>query len=227
MNEEHEELHVKTSIEGIKMSDTLTCKNMDEENVCIEMNKKRLARKVWITRKARIATSERLKRKEKYLQIINVYYSLFIASLSIWSLIYKNDDKLISYLLLIVSISLTVFSIFWASRNYQERYIELKNNYISLDRLYYRIESMQIKDVTNDKLNELHDEYCRLIEMVENHSEYDYISAIMETADEKKTYKQFSYYLYSKIINVVTLTIIFVLPIILVVYFTKTAVLNI
>lgn len=44
--------------------------------------KNKLNRNIWITRKCRINASERLLSYAKYIEILNVYYSIFVIILS-------------------------------------------------------------------------------------------------------------------------------------------------
>jgi len=48
--------------------------------------KDRLDRNIWITRKCRINASERLLNNAKFLDFLNVYFSIFTILLSIFSL---------------------------------------------------------------------------------------------------------------------------------------------
>ena len=47
--------------------------------------KEKLDRNIWITRKCRINASERLLSHAKYIEILNVYYSIFVIILSLLS----------------------------------------------------------------------------------------------------------------------------------------------
>lgn len=48
--------------------------------------KEKLERNIWITRKCRINASERLLRSAKFVEFLNVYYSIFVITLSLLSL---------------------------------------------------------------------------------------------------------------------------------------------
>ena len=48
--------------------------------------KEKLERNIWITRKCRINASERLLKSAKFVEFLNVYYSIFVITLSLLSL---------------------------------------------------------------------------------------------------------------------------------------------
>ena len=45
--------------------------------------KEKLERNIWITRKCRINASERLLKSAKFVEFLNVYYSIFVITLSL------------------------------------------------------------------------------------------------------------------------------------------------
>lgn len=178
----------------------------------IEQKRKWLSRKIYITRKSRIQTSERIKRENQFYQFINVYYSLFIVGLSIISLIYiKNDSQLFSTLLLVASIMLTMFSLLYASKNHVERYLLTKSSYIRLDYLYNQIEYVESKSLTIEFLDDIHNKYNEELDKVENHTDIDYLRAKRTIDGEVFTFYdniKFYYYIAIELVNKLFLLIL-------------------
>ena len=75
--------------------------------------KEKLDRNIWITRKCRINASERLLSHAKYIEALNVYYSVFVIILSLVSL--TKQDHILSLISFALSIALTI-SIIYAIR---------------------------------------------------------------------------------------------------------------
>lgn len=184
------------------MSDNIL--NINLENSTLSKSREKLLRKIWITRKCRIEASERIKKTDTRVQILIIYFSIVLVALSIWDFQYSNSpNKIGSYLILVMSIALTMSSIFCSSRNYQERCINLKYNYIALDRLYCKVEALSDEYLSVEKLDNYYNEYCSLLESVENHNNIDYINAIWGVVEEKKTKYHYLQYIINKIYSFV------------------------
>lgn len=140
-----------------------------------------LKRKVYITSKARISVAERLKHTENFIQGLNIYYSLFLTALSIYSV--NNSTSRLSLILTIASVVVTVSIIFLSTKRYAERAKDLKDNYIQLDQLYRNLCTTK----EPEQLRELDSLYTQLLNTSENHSEYDYFTAIKNIKDENDT----------------------------------------
>lgn len=155
--------------------------------------KEKLERNIWITRKCRINASERLLSHAKYIEILNVYYSIFVIILSLISL--TEQDHILSMASLACSIALTIFIIYANAAGYRERSFSLKQNYIDLqlllDQLAY-INGDDSKSVMN-----ISNQYAELLKSSENHIPIDLYQLKASTADpdmvlsKKETY---SYY---------------------------------
>lgn len=147
-----------------------------------------LLRKIWITKKCRIEASERLGNKDGLFQKLSVYYSILIVGLSIWNfqIIDVDLQKKSSLIILIASIALSLFSMFVTSKNYRERYFNLKNNYIELGNLYAELNNYKnVSILDENKFLEIYRRYSDLLKYVENHSSYDYYRVIMGDEKEK------------------------------------------
>lgn len=148
---------------------------------------KEFSRKLWITRKCRIEASERVKKDNDLFQRLLVYYSIILVALSILDMQSKLNTSKSSLLILISSVALSLFSMFVVSRNYNERYINLKNCYIELDKLYMILKEMEnSNNIDSEKLETMVDCYNNILKCVENHNEYDFIGFMLSVPEEQQ-----------------------------------------
>lgn len=157
---------------------------------------KKLDDNIWQTRKCRILASERLNANEKFCRFISIYYSIITTALTIINMI-STEDKKIDVIILIVSIAVTYFLMYMDTKNYKERYLAFKKNYLDLDKLRTKIVTVEDKKDIN-KYNEIAFEYNELLREVENHTEYDYIKLALRTKELKEKVdlkKKITYYL--------------------------------
>ena len=143
-----------------------------------------LSDKIWVTRKTRIYTEQRLQRISNITQALMVAYSLALVSLSIWNL-QSNDPKL-NVILAFTSIVVLVLSVYLIAQKYSERSIAMRNCYIKLDELYSRAKRAEANKDENG-LEDLESEYTSLIINIENHSEYDYLCLRYSLRNNKDT----------------------------------------
>lgn len=189
-------------------------------------NVKPLLRKIWITRKCRIETSERLNKKDEDFQKLSVYYSILIVALSIWNIQIKDNTlkDTSSLVILIISIVVALFSMFITSKNYKERYFDLKMNYIELNNLYNELLIIDNDNDSNNykcnicKIEDISRRYNELLKYVENHSTYDYLKIMYNDSDERKELtKRNVLCLYINIILEYTIKIFFfVIPLVVI-----------
>jgi hypothetical protein len=142
--------------------------------------KSSFSRKVYITYKSRINAAERLNKTEKFIQGINIYYSIFLTALAIYAV--SASSSILSLMMIICSVIVTITIVFLASQKYGERAKSLKNNYIALSRLCTQIDDSD----SEEKLIELNDVYTELLDSSENHSVYDYYKAKLSIKEEKE-----------------------------------------
>lgn len=138
------------------------------------------ARRMYITYKARINASERLKKTNAFIQGLNIYYSLFLTVLSIYSI--STGTQKLSLVITVYSVVVTVTIVFLAAQNYGERAKSLKNNYVAICKLYNKIDDT----ISQDELHAICEEYNQLIDSSENHSEYDFFKACMGIPEERE-----------------------------------------
>lgn len=192
---------------------------MNEEQI------KSLSNKVWITRKCRINTSDRLVFTNKVTQFLINYYTLVILSISIWSL-NTTDNTHFSLFTVIASLFLFGITVGVNSLNYRERIIYLKNCYIKLDDLYADLEILLSelpfieKQEGKRRFIEIRNEYSKVLESVENHNAYDFLKFQVfnqkDLIDYKHYIRYFLYKLYYGLIFIVLLLVPFS-PIILII----------
>ena len=149
------------------------------KGLTIDMDRAALSRKMYITYKSRINASERLKKTNSFIQGINIYYSLFLTALSIFNV--SSGTTKLSLVITVYSVVVTVTIVFLAAQNYGERAKSLKNNYVAISKLCNRIQS----DIQEDDIQKISDEYNKLIDSSENHTEYDYSKACMGISNER------------------------------------------
>lgn len=127
--------------------------------------KEKLDRNIWITRKCRINASERLLSHAKYIEILNVYYSIFVIILSLLSL--TGQDNFLSIISLACSIALTISIIYANSAGYRDRSSSLKQNYIELQLLLDQLSCT--RDDDTECIMSISAKYADLLKASENH----------------------------------------------------------
>lgn len=141
-----------------------------EHQNAIQSNlKSRLDRNIWITRKCRINASERLLRDAKYIEFLNVYYSILVIGLSLLSLLNHNDN--LSLVSTLFSIALTISIIYANTTSMRERSCSLKQNYIDLQTLLDQLSYIQESDAS--KILDISNKYSELLKNSENHATID------------------------------------------------------
>lgn len=137
-----------------------------------------LKRRVSITRKSRISASKRLRKRHEFFEKVTHFYSLLILILSVWFMNIPDQELslMVTKMLLILSLSLTFFTMFLGTKNYKERAGNFETNYQHLDVLLNKIERLEsrLEDITDDMLKGLHREYEKLLIEKENHQDIDY-----------------------------------------------------
>jgi len=143
-----------------------------------------LSDKIWVTRKTRIYTEQRLQGISNITQALMVAYSLALVSLSIWNL-QSNDPKL-NVISAFASIVVLVLSVYLTAQKYAERSIAMRNCYVKLDELYSRAKRAEARK-DKQALQSIESEYTSLLMNIENHSEYDYLCLRYSIKDNKDT----------------------------------------
>lgn len=172
-----------------------------------------LLRRVRLTRKSRINASSRLRKKHEYYERVIYVYSLVTLILTIWFLNSEGDESLISTkMLLILSLSITYFTMYLNIKNYKERAGNFETNYQKLDILLNKLDREKCKVLILDDIKQSHREYEKLLIERENHEDIDYWLAYSEK-DKYKFYSSIKKYRYKEMLKK-TLAAIFPLLII-------------
>jgi hypothetical protein len=155
-------------------------KLMNEIEVFLDLKKR-----IELTRRARIQASKRLRKKHELYEKITYFYSVLILVLSIWFIGDFGSDidsSVVTKILLILSLSLTFFTMYINIKNYKERASAFESNYMSLEVLFNKVERMgtNVESITEDSIKELHREYEKLLLEKENHLDIDYMKSSKE-----------------------------------------------
>ncbi|CAH0186555.1 SLATT domain-containing protein [Peribacillus simplex] len=187
---------------------------------------KDLKRRVKITTKSRIIASTRLRQKHEYFEKITHLYSLLVLILSVWFISIPDPEQsfLVTKMLLILSLSLTFFTMFLGIKNYKERAGSFETNYQQLDALLNEINRLEVypESITVPILTGLQSRYEKLIIGNENHDDVDYWHANDELKAKFKS--EISMYKVKKVFVYITTAIypiLLVLFIYLIDYFLK------
>lgn len=159
-----------------------------------------LKRRIKLTRKARIRASKRLRNKHEYFEKITTFYSVLVL---IFSVAFISSDEA-TQILLVLSISLTFFTMFLNNKNYKERAGSFETNYQHLDILLNKIERLEtnLECIDLEVVKGLHRDYEKLLIEKENHHDIDYMTSSDEL-ESKHKYEIKSYTLKTKAINVI------------------------
>ncbi|KYC70470.1 MULTISPECIES: SLATT domain-containing protein [Bacillus subtilis group] len=178
-----------------------------------------LKRRVSFTRKARIEASKRLRNRHEFFEKVSYFYSLLVLIFSVWFLNMGNDVENLTAtkVLLILSLSLTFFTMFLNIKNYKERAGSFELNYQNLDILLNKIERREANPDTieEEELKGLHREYEKLLLEKENHLDIDYYLSDKKV-QEKYALKIMKHNLIDRVVK--TLVLIYPLIIILAIY---------
>jgi len=149
-----------------------------------------LSRRFFITYKTRINAAERLRSTNSFIQGINIYYSIFLTILSIYSV--KTLSGELSLIITVYSVAVTVTIVYLAAQNYGERAKSLKNNYVEIHKVYCKLR----EGLTSGELDSICAEYDSLISLSENHIQFDYYKAMIAMPEERSKLSHMQYFCY-------------------------------
>lgn len=131
--------------------------------------------RVWWTKKARIKAEKRLLKLDFISQSLLLWYSLFLASYSIVTLVIKANNDAESAIMVALSVMVLVVTLFVNNMKFKERAMLIKQCYEQLGDIYSN---------ACQKVNEnLDKEYQSILSISENHKEIDFYRAIREETD--------------------------------------------
>ncbi|MFC4387509.1 SLATT domain-containing protein [Gracilibacillus marinus] len=171
-----------------------------------------LIKRIKKVRGSRIEASKRLRKKHNYLEKVSYFYSLILLILSVW---YLNQDggleETSTKMLLILSLSLTFFTMFLNIKNYKERAGNFESNFQQLDVLLNKMDRDKINNKINvDMLKQYHREYEKMIIGKENHLNIDYYNS-----SEKRKILHIKEILNYRIKEIIVNVLIAIYPIVL------------
>ena len=137
------------------------------------MDIEKLKDAIWTTRISRVNAEKRLLSKDRFIQVINIYYSCVTILFSILSLI-NGDDKL-SLITVFMTISLLITILYLNSLKYEERARNYRSNYTALHKLELELDN---DEITPKRIAEIKNEYCDLLDSSSNHTTFDYCCTV-------------------------------------------------
>lgn len=141
--------------------------NDKEKQIILE----KLKRKVETTRLNRIHASNRLLKRERFVQSINIYYSCIAAVITVLGLLYPKRSFGIASA--IITIILAISIVYLNAQKYGNRAQQMQMNYLALQRLKFDIEAAIIS-LDFDRTHELQERYVDLLQTSENHEDQDF-----------------------------------------------------
>lgn len=181
--------------------------------------------KIWVTRKTRIYTEQRLKRKAFLSQLLMIVYSFLLVAISVWNLVHSSQP--LNMLSVFGSIAVLISSVFLLSQRYTERALEMRNCYIRLDELYYKVKKSEISKDYNS-VEQLQSEYTSILLNIDNHSDYDYLCLRFSLRNNDKTtlppftWKNYLSYILEKFWRYLLIIAYFILPLLLTIFWSLT-----
>jgi hypothetical protein len=157
-----------------------------------------LERRVRIVRSARIEASKRHKSEDNYYRFITIFYSIIVTVLSIRFALGIDEldatgNKKLSLLLLVLSVFVTLFTMYVSIKNSGEKVGRFQSNYMELTRLLAEIQiaiitykkdgDTEIEKVSKDCLK-FSKRYSSLLTQSENHEDIDYCRAVKREEDD-------------------------------------------
>lgn len=145
----------------------------------LEKSINQLENNIWITRKCRINAAERLQGNENFFRFISIWYSIATTTCALINLFWLHDSVL-DVATLIFSIATTDFFLYLDAKNYKDRYLSFKDNYISLNVLLAKIKRCKIDGIKAQDFTDISKEYNELLAKVENHKQKDLIKLMVD-----------------------------------------------
>ena len=176
--------------------------------------------KIWVTRKTRIYSEQRLQRKNISSLILMIFYSALLVFLSIWNLSHSNES--FNILSIFGAIAVLISSVLLISQRYTERALAMRNCYIHLDDFYLKAKRAE-EGGNTETLNDLESSYSKILANVENHTDYDYLCLrwslrnIENTTLPEFKKEDFINFIWAKSWRAIILILLFFMPIFMVI----------
>lgn len=177
--------------------------------------------RVWVTKKIRMDAEAIRKKMNNHLQVLLTYYS--VATLALSVITYKNSDENLDTWNLLITIFLLGIVIVVTNLNLDTKASEFKKSYILLDQLESKIDKL-IFDMkynsgkitfqkANDEFLNIKEEYSKILNETDNHSDFDYLSYRVSRVPEQLSCLEFMSYYSKKFFYYIVVLIVFILPI--------------
>ena len=211
------ERHESLKIVKVKLSNSQ--KQNSDDSLQKRIND--LRNRIYTTRKCRIIASERCKKTELKIFLLNAEYSVWLI---VTSLIYLTNTTSLDKNTISIISSILVFSFTMLSYtlDYKGKYYAFKYSYIQLQELLNKIDNIEITNKNaNSTLNEIYSNYIGVLNSTENHNEIDYYKLVLrdtyfsEKIDKLEILKMKWKVIKCKILNFVLITILAFIPFII------------
>ncbi|EHQ8971643.1 TPA: SLATT domain-containing protein [Citrobacter amalonaticus] len=136
--------------------------------------------RVWWTKKSRIKAEKRLLKLDFISQALLLWYSVFLASYSIITLVIKVKNDAESAIMVALSVMVLVVTLFVNNMKFKERAMLMKQCYEQVGDVYSSA-------LVSEDLQTLDKEYQSILSISENHKEIDFYRAVVEEFDNAKT----------------------------------------
>ncbi len=132
-----------------------------------------LSNSIWWTRKARIQTEKRLLSNAFQAQLLLLWYSFCLVSASVYYLKFNPESNYAGIVWVVFSVLVMSISGFINGLSFKERATLIKECYVALNVLYQKAKSQ-----SGANLGEISEEYERVLNTSENHTDMDYFMAL-------------------------------------------------
>lgn len=157
-----------------------------------------LERRSKIIRSARIEASKRFKEDDNFYRFVTIFYSIIVTVISIrfsfgLNTLDINDNKELSILLLVMSVFVTLITMYVSIKNAGEKVGRFQSNYMELTRLLADIQLANTTYIRNDEsemelvkknYKEFSNRYASLLTQSDNHDDIDYWKAVRREEEE-------------------------------------------
>lgn len=162
---------------------------MDVENTNDNILKQGLKdfneKKVWVTKKIRMDSEERMRTKNNLINYFLIYYSASLAVMSFLNL-YESNGFNISLFASIISLILPSANIYQYKANYSKKEEEYRECYTELSNLESNINLYLVSsEIKADKVQEFKTEYENILKKYINHETIDYKLFLLKHGDSK------------------------------------------
>jgi SMODS and SLOG-associating 2TM effector domain family 5 len=162
---------------------------------------KELERRSRIIRSSRIEASKRYKSDDNFYRFVTIFYSILVTVITIrfafgLDILGNSENKDLSIILLVMSVFVTLFTMYVSIKNAGEKVGRFQSNYMELTRLLADIQLANVYykvDFTHDELLGVYEDYKKfsnryasLLTQIDNHDDIDYWKAVKREEEENQ-----------------------------------------